>query len=234
MSIFLPVEAAYDRWSRFYDSYENPMVWIASEALQSRLAKRVAAKSVFEFGCGTGRNLARLDAAGARELSGCDLSDGMLAVARSRIPRAYLFRHEMSQPLPEGVGTVDAVLFSLTLEHVEDLAAPLAEARRIVRPDGDVCILEIHPFLSLSGVAAHFVEEGGQQITMPTYPHQFGAYLGAFAEAGLHVLECREWCPRDVSTAASPKVMKRGPDFPMLVEFRLEPTDRRTPTSRGH
>jgi malonyl-CoA O-methyltransferase len=122
--------------------------------------------------------------------------------------------------LPGHWGPVDAVLFSLTLEHLESLVIPLREASRVLRDNGRIWILEIHPFLSLSGVAAHF-QDGAEAVRMPTYPHQFAAYLSAFAESGLRVLECREWHPRDLGEPAPLKAMKRGPDFPMLVEFSL-------------
>ena len=214
----LPVEAAYDRWAPFYDAYDNPMVFMASEAI--RQCPDFRGRRVFEFGCGTGRNLAAL---GAASVAGCDLSEGMLAVARQRCPGAELFRHDMTEPPLSGVASesVDVALFSLTLEHVADLSAPLAEARRIVRPGcGRIAILEIHPFMSLGGAKAHFID-GGEEVHMPTVAHQFAGYLAAFTALDLSVERCHEWRPRDVGTLAPLKALKRGPDFPLLVEFWL-------------
>jgi malonyl-CoA O-methyltransferase len=221
-TVFVSVEAAYDRWAAFYDVYDNPMVFMASQALrESMLAGKPAGLNVFEFGCGTGRNLALLALLGAGSLAGCDLSEGMLSVARQRCPGARLFRHEMTKELPGSFGeTADLVLFCLTLEHIDSLTAPLSQARRILRPGGRVAIFEIHPFLSLEGVAAHF-NDGGEEVRMPTVAHQFAAYLGAFARTGLQVELCREWRPRDVGTPAPLRALKRGPDFPMVVEFSL-------------
>jgi malonyl-CoA O-methyltransferase len=215
----LPVEDAYDRWSASYDGYDNPMVWVASQVLRSEVAPAAGGRSVFEFGCGTGRNLAVLRSAGAARLAGCDFSEGMLGVARSR--GLEVFRHDIAQPLPPGIEAADVALFSLALEHVSGLAVPLREAKAILRPGGRVVILEIHPFLSLGGVAAHF-EEGGEEVTMPTYPHRFSDYLAGFAAARLRASACREWRPRDLDAPPPAKAMKRGPDFPMLVHFELE------------
>ena len=36
--LFLPVPEAYDRWSSFYDSYANPMVFMAAEIVRRTLA----------------------------------------------------------------------------------------------------------------------------------------------------------------------------------------------------
>lgn len=230
--IKLGVEAAYDRWSRIYDGYDNPMVFMASEVVRRSIAPLVAGGArVFEFGCGTGRNLTALVASGAGEVTGCDLSEGMLDAARRRNPALRLHRHDMTDRAARLTGVEDAsagvVLFCLTLEHVPDLAVPLAEARRIAAPSdaggggGRIAIVEIHPFFSLGGGVAHF-EEGGERVEMPTYPHQFAGYLNAFASTGLQVERCREWRPRDLDGVELPaKVLKRGPDFPLAVEFTL-------------
>jgi malonyl-CoA O-methyltransferase len=134
-TVFLPIADAYDRWAALYDGYDNPMVFAAAQVIQAGFAD-VVGKDVVELGCGTGRNLAALKALGARTLVGCDLSDGMLAKARERDPAFRLLRHDMAQPVPMPDASADLVLFCLTLEHVADLAHPLAEARRLLRPDG--------------------------------------------------------------------------------------------------
>jgi malonyl-CoA O-methyltransferase len=163
-----------------------------------------------------------LDGAGARTVAGCDFSEGMLAEARRKSPRCRLFRHDMTQPLGEAVpdDSTDIVLFSLTLEHVADPRTPLAEARRILRPNGCIVIIEIHPFLSLSGLAAHF-NDGEALVRMPAYPHQFGDYLAAFRDTGLAVTDCREWRPADVGNPEPLQSVSRGPDFPLTLEFHL-------------
>lgn len=210
----LPVAEAYDLWAPVYDRYDNPMVFMASRILAA-LIPDASGLDIFEFGCGTGRNLKALQQAGARTVNGCDLSAGMLTQA------GIGFRHDIATPLPWPGQSVDLSLFSLTLEHIAAPAPPLVEARRILRPGGRILIIEIHPFLSLSGVAAHF-DHGGRQIQMPTFPHQFSGYLHAFADSRLRVENCREWRPVDFDSPP-PKALKRGPEFPLTVSFTLVP-----------
>jgi malonyl-CoA O-methyltransferase len=218
---FLPVADAYDRWSKFYDSYENVMVFMASEIVKRSVAPGVNGASVFEFGCGTGRNLAALRDAGAATVPGCDFSEGMLSVARERRGLPDVFAHDMREPLTEiDSGSVDLALFCLSLEHVEDMLAPVREAVRIVRPGrGRIVIVEIHPFMSLSGVAAHF-DDQGEEIRMPAYPHQFSAYQDVFASLKL-LATCREWRPRDVGNPPQLRHVSRGESFPLAVEFSI-------------
>jgi malonyl-CoA O-methyltransferase len=196
------------------------MVYGATQVVEA-LAPSAAGKDVFEFGCGTGRNLARLEAAGAASVSGCDLSEGMLTQARARSARANVFRHDMTEPLPVPDESVDLALCCLALEHVEALRAPLGEARRVLRPGGALHLIEIHPFLSLGGLAAHFAD-GDEEVQMPTVAHRFADYLNAFAAEALEVRRCTEWRPRDFAPPVPPKVLKRGPDRPLLVEFWLQ------------
>jgi malonyl-CoA O-methyltransferase len=223
-TVFLPVAGAYDRWAGVYDSYDNPMVFAASQVVaalaQGVTGKGVAGKDVVEFGCGTGRNLAVLKRHGAATLTGCDLSEGMLAKARERDATLRLLQHDMTLRLPLPDRSADLALFSLSLEHVRDIAAPLGEAGRILRQGGGIAVIEIHPLLSMGGLAAHF-HEGGQEVRMPTFPHAFADYLNAFAATGLRVAACREWRPRDFATQAPLKALKRGPDHPLIVEFSV-------------
>lgn len=215
--LHLSVPEAYDRWARLYDSYDNPMVAAAARVLA--LLTHPGA-TVYEFGCGTGRNLAALLAMGATRAVGCDLSPGMLSQARQREVRLELFQQDMAQPAPLPDASTDLALFSLSLEHIANLEPAFREARRLLKPEGRVLILEIHPFLSLSGVAAHFKEEN-DEIHMPTYPHQFSGYFAACNAAGFAIDRCREWRPCDFQPPLTAKTFKRGAETPLLVEFQL-------------
>jgi malonyl-CoA O-methyltransferase len=117
--------------------------------------------------------------------------------------------------------SVDLALCCLALEHVEALRAPLAEARRVLRPGGALHVIEIHPFLSFGVLAAHFAD-GDEEVQMPTVAHRFADFLNAFAAEALEVRRCTEWRPRDFAPPVPPKVLKRGPDRPLLVEFWLQ------------
>lgn len=98
---------------------------------------------ILDFGCGYGRSLGELFAAGYRNLIGFDFSPAMIAAARTRFPRIEF--HELqsstssplSIPLPDA--SVDgALLFSvLTCIPTDDgQRALIAELHRVVRPGG--------------------------------------------------------------------------------------------------
>jgi malonyl-CoA O-methyltransferase len=217
--VYLSVADAYDRWSGEYDTYENSLVYAATQAVAA-LAPDAAGQAVLEFGCGTGRNLQALKAAGAARLVGLDLSPGMLDRARARDPAFDLRLQDMAAPVAEPDGAFGLILFSLTLEHVADMAAPLREARRLLAPGGQIVIVEIHPYLALGGLAAHFTL-GGETVHMPTVQHTVPHYITAARAAGLTVDACREWTPSDFPADAPARVSRRGANVPLAIEFRL-------------
>lgn len=220
--VTLDVAAAYDVWAASYDGYDNPMVFAASYAL-SQASLPLSQKTCLEFGCGTGRNLAALATRGVSNLIGFDLSSAMLAEARKRDASWTLFQADMSAPIPLADQSADFILFSLTLEHVAELAPPLREARRLLRTGGTIKIIEIHPFVSLQGISAHFKTPDGAEITMPAFAHHFQDWLGAFDQAGLRVDRLREWQAADLGAGAPLKIQRRGPAWPWVVDWTLSP-----------
>jgi len=55
-------------------------------------------------------------------------------------PRAFAFAQGLGEYLPFREDLFDQVLFVTSLDHFIDPRRPLAEARRVVKPGGDVCI----------------------------------------------------------------------------------------------
>jgi malonyl-CoA O-methyltransferase len=129
----------------------------------------------------------------------------------------------MSAPIPLPDQSVDFIAFSLTLEHVADLVPPLREARRLLRTDGAIKVIEIHPFVSLQGISAHFKTADGEEVTMPAFAHPFQDWLAAFGQADLRVAGLKEWQARDFGTDAPAKILRRGPDWPWVVDWTLSP-----------
>jgi malonyl-CoA O-methyltransferase len=216
----VPVRQAYDRWSAVYDVYDNPMVSAATEIVAG-IASMAEGRHVLELGCGTGRNLVALSAAGAASLTGCDLSAGMLAAARAKAPMLSLVSADVAATLPFADGVADLVLFCLVLEHLAALAPPLREAQRLLRPGGQAVIVEIHPDLAAQGVGAHF-RDREEVVHMPTFAHRMEDFAQAAAEAGLAITRSRTWRPCDFAVP-HPKMRKRDQKGPFALEMVLEP-----------
>jgi SAM-dependent methyltransferase len=94
---------------------------------------------LLEIGCGEGANLHHLAARGAR-LVGVDFT---LAKARFAAARTgALTACADAGRLPLAGGAFDAVLVRDLLHHVDDRAAVLAEAERVLAPGGQITVIE--------------------------------------------------------------------------------------------
>jgi ubiquinone/menaquinone biosynthesis C-methylase UbiE len=95
------------------------------------------AHSALDLGAGDGRLSAMLD---ARELTLADVSPVALGRAAARLPRAAIVELEPDAPLPADDNSFDLVLCAETIEHVRDVQLLLSEARRVLRPGGELAI----------------------------------------------------------------------------------------------
>ena len=116
-----------------YD-FQRPRIDLVAEAL--RELGGVRGDLVIDVGCGTGRYLPGLGAAGAAVIA-LDLSEGMLtSMTSSNAIRAV---GDAAQ-LPLASGSVDALLMMHMLYHVPGPAGAVGEARRVLRPGGRLLV----------------------------------------------------------------------------------------------
>jgi ubiquinone/menaquinone biosynthesis C-methylase UbiE len=169
----------------------------------------VHAASVLELGCGTGKNSEWL-ARHARRLIALDLSPGMLARARQRVPagHATFVRADVRATWPVRDDAFDVVVGNLVLEHVETLAPVFAEAARVLRPGGRLFVCELHPFRQRRGGQAHFTDAGtGETIHVPAHTHSVSDYVNGAVAAGFTVLALGEWVEPDAPADALPRLL---------------------------
>lgn len=101
---------------------------------------------VADLGCGTGRTAAAF-APFVRQILAVDASAEMLDAARERLaacPNVEL-RQGALEAVPIAAGTVDLALLVLVLHHLADPAAVLQDARRVLRPDGRLLVIDMQP-----------------------------------------------------------------------------------------
>jgi ArsR family transcriptional regulator len=115
-------------------------------ALLAALPARIG--RLLDIGTGTGR-LLELVAPRVESALGVDASREMLALARARLTERHLAHCAVRQadmyrlPLPDAA--FDVVTLQMVLHYAEDPAAALAEAARVLRPGGQLLVVDLAP-----------------------------------------------------------------------------------------
>lgn len=109
-------------------------------------AQVVAGKDVLDASCGIGYGLEILSRAGAKAVTGVDISAEAIAVAKERFGEfaAALAEADLRE-LPFEDGSFDVVVSFETIEHVEEPEKALAELHRVLRPAGVLVISSPNP-----------------------------------------------------------------------------------------
>ena len=123
-------------WAGLPDDPE-PWAWERRRALLLDAVR--PGERVLDLGCGAGRFVAALRAAGA-DAVGVELAEAALERARRNVPGADLRLLEPDGSLPLGHGEIDLVWCSEVLEHVPDTVALLTEARRVLKRGGRLLV----------------------------------------------------------------------------------------------
>jgi SAM-dependent methyltransferase len=156
---------SYDAFGKFYDAVMGDR---SQETASLRGLIREAspkARSVLELGCGTGSVLKEL--AKKYEVSGVDLSEKMLSIAKKKVPQATLFHQNMMRfRIAEKFDVICCVFDSIN--HVLTMAewtAIFANVHRHLN-DGGIFIFDINTQAKLNRV-----------ICAPPWVHGFGKNL---------------------------------------------------------
>ena len=137
------VTRIYDRNARYYDVMEAPLEWLVFRRRRSELLRNICGR-VLELGVGTGHNLPHYPREGV-ELTAVDLSAEMLVRAERRAAELGLaaeFVHADIQNLPFDAASFDVVVSACVFCSVADPLAGLLEAHRVLRPHGELRMLE--------------------------------------------------------------------------------------------
>jgi SAM-dependent methyltransferase len=118
-------------WARFAETHNRPLFESVLEATGVQTGTRV-----LDVGCGTALTLALATERGAT-VSGIDITEGLLDIARERLPDADLRMADM-ESLPFGDESFDVVLGVNSFQFAGDPITALREAARVCRPGGAV------------------------------------------------------------------------------------------------
>jgi ubiquinone/menaquinone biosynthesis C-methylase UbiE len=115
------------------------------QRLQRAKIVPAAAGTVLEIGFGSGLNLPHYDPGAVTKVLALDPSPDMWALARKAVaasPVPVEFLEAPAESIPLAEGSIDTVLVTYSLCTVDDVAAALQEARRVLKARGKLVFCE--------------------------------------------------------------------------------------------
>ena len=143
----------YDQIARDYDRHRRPGGPFLPVLV--RLADQCAARHVVEIGPGTGNNTAAFLREHPCELTGVDVSLGMLRQARAKQLSARLVNGD-GCALPLAPRCCNFAFAVLVLQHIDDLAALCRECHRILDSGLVAFVTASHEFIDRHPMNAYF------------------------------------------------------------------------------
>ena len=188
------VASAYDRWAPTYESVENPTRDLAALALRQQTLN-LHNRDVLEIGCGTGLNTRYL-AKHCRSVTALDFSAGMLAQARANVSAANVrfVQNDIRLRWSVDDSSIDLIICTLVLEHIEDLRHIFSEAARVLLRGGEFLIYELHPFRQWQGGQAQYMDALSNEVVLiPAYLHSISDFVNTSIDAGFNIVWLDEW-----------------------------------------
>ncbi len=149
----MPARARYDAHAEWYDGWNKPHAELNAPEVLDLLGPGDGL--CLDLGCGSGHYLGVLAASG-RTVVGLDYSAGQLRIARNR--SRHIVQGDAAA-LPFADCTFPAVATLWISTDVDDFAAVLAEAARVLTPGGVLVFYGAHP--CFNGPHIQWMDDGG-------------------------------------------------------------------------
>jgi len=196
------MEKAYARWAPIYDALCGP-VFINGRRAAARAAREVGGR-ILEIGVGTGLSFDDYDA--CTEITGIDISEPMIARARVRAKSGrYPFVKELvvmdAHALTYADASFDCVVGQFVITLVEDPERVLSECARVVRPGGQIILVNhLYSERGLAAAVERLLAQKARTLGLrPEFPFQ---RLADWAQehGGTELIERRKLKPFGVYT----------------------------------
>jgi 2-polyprenyl-3-methyl-5-hydroxy-6-metoxy-1,4-benzoquinol methylase len=184
----------------------------------------VTDQDVLDVGCGEGYTARALARRGARQVNGIDSSREQVKAAEAALIPGTAFSEANAGDLPFPAESFDLVLANHVLNDLPDIAGPISEIARVLRPGGRFVALMLHPCFyehnaerapgsRMLSAAEYFTRRGVEQpfevdgLTSPaastSWVRPLEAYTEALTGSGLVITRLTEPHPSDEQMASS-------------------------------
>jgi ubiquinone/menaquinone biosynthesis C-methylase UbiE len=219
---------AYDLWSEDYDSQPGNLMLDLDEILFPKLLHKtiIQNKTVADIGCGTGRHWTKILQMQPLNLTGFDVSEGMLNKLQEKFPGAHT--HKIVDDLLSNVddASFDTIISTLTVAHIENLEQALRAWCAILKPDADIIITDFHPKLLAFGGKRTF-RHHNVQLSVKNFVHSISSIKDVLKENGFRVaaeeeISIDETVKHYYTQQNALKVYEQFKGFPVIYGIHLK------------
>lgn len=144
------VEEMFDNISPKYDALNHILSVNIDKVWRKKTINKLKAhapKKILDIATGTGDFAVAATKLGDVKITGIDISEGMLSVARKKIAKKNLseqivFQKADSEELPLETNSFDATIVGFGVRNFENLNKGLSEILRVIKPGGVFYVLE--------------------------------------------------------------------------------------------
>ena len=199
---FVAPRPAYNMAASTYDDWDWQTFWRLNEAplLLEMIDRLTDVQTILDVGIGTGYLAKRLSDLGY-DVTGIDVSENMLAIARDRMGCGAKLIQGDAQRMPLFKSGFDVILCTRVLSHIRDIEAALQGFYRALKPGGSLLISDIdaeHNYASTS------LPVGSTSVVVETHKRSLDELEKAARSAGFdleysHKLKAENlvWLPED-------------------------------------
>ena len=144
------VQKMFDDISPKYDFLNHFLSFGADFTWRKKLVSMLSGthpRRILDVATGTGDVAIALTRLNPEQITGIDISDKMLDIARKKVTEKGLqkiisFKQSDAERIPFSDGSFDAVTVAFGVRNFENLSKGLSEIKRVLRPGGTMMILE--------------------------------------------------------------------------------------------
>jgi ubiquinone/menaquinone biosynthesis C-methylase UbiE len=226
--------------SIYHSLYEKPAMYALLPDLQGT--------SVLSLGCGSGEDCEYLRRQGSSQVTGIDISKGLIEIAQSSYPRCTFQVMDMEHlDFPDA--SFDFAYSSLAIHYLEDWSQVLGEVYRVLKPNSYFLFSCGHPVLSAMHVSkndevktkelsirldrrteketivgdylTHKAIVGYPNWAVTTWHKSIGEISGEATGAGFFLTDIHEPQPLPAMRKLAPRDYKALKKIPAFIVFKL-------------
>lgn len=188
-------------------------------------------KDVLDLGCGSGILTKKIKNLGARSVTGLDLSDELIQIAKKENPDLNFKQGSVLQT-PFADSSFDQIVSALVMHYISDVGVFFRECFRLLNPRGQMFFTFHHPVMEVfeareGGVIlkpTYFEENSyewqiGDQ-TLLSYHHTFSSVINKLIEQGFQLDLLLESKADESFRSSEPEFYQRAGLYPSFAGIR--------------